>query len=130
MKKLIRGIVLSRTFLQSADLRPEAHAKDPDNRSSGAPSAAVLDFESMRDSMLRVAGRLEAPKLGASRSTSAPISPNRAVRSTDTSTARTCPPSSGPTFDFANPDYHVPRPQPDRRRPAVALDARPPSVAR
>jgi hypothetical protein len=108
MKKLIRTIVLSRTFLQSADLRPEAHAKDPDNSLFWRAQRRRLDFESMRDSMLRVAGRLDAPKLGGQ-----PFdlganfaTPRRTIYG---HIDRQNLPAFFRTFDFANPDYHVPR---------------------
>ncbi|MFZ9991934.1 MAG: DUF1553 domain-containing protein, partial [Opitutales bacterium] len=107
-KKLIRGIVLSRTFLQSADLRPEAQAKDPDNSLFWRAQRRRLDFEAMRDSMLRVAGRLEAPKFGGQ-----PFDlvarfdePRRTIYG---HIDRQNLPAFFRTFDFANPDYHVPR---------------------
>jgi len=64
VKKLIRSIVLSRTFLQTADLRADAVAKDPDNSLNWRAHRRRLDFEALRDSMLRVAGRLDQAKLG------------------------------------------------------------------
>ena len=108
MKKLIRSIVLSRTFLQTADLRPDAHAKDPDNSLFWRAQRRRLDFESMRDSMLRVAGRLDSPKLGGQ-----PFDlganfaePRRTIYG---HIDRQNLPAFFRTFDFANPDYHVPR---------------------
>jgi cytochrome c553 len=108
MKKLIRSIALSRTFLQTADLRPDAHAKDPDNSLFWRAQRRRLDFESMRDSMLRVAGRLDAPKLGGQ-----PFDlganfaePRRTIYG---HIDRQNLPAFFRTFDFANPDYHVPR---------------------
>jgi hypothetical protein len=108
MNKLIRSIALSRTFLQTADLRPDAHAKDPDNSLFWRAQRRRLDFESMRDSMLRVAGRLDTPKLGGQ-----PFDlganfaePRRTIYG---HIDRQNLPAFFRTFDFANPDYHVPR---------------------
>ncbi len=108
MKKLIRSIVLSRTFLQTADLTKEGLAKDPDNDLGWRAQRRRLDFEAMRDSMLRVAGRLDGSKLGGQ--------PFDLV--TDFSAPRRTLyghidrqnlPAFFRTFDFANPDYHVPK---------------------
>jgi hypothetical protein len=108
MKKLIRTIVLSRTFLQGADLRPEAHAKDPDNSLFWRTQRRRLDFESMRDSMLRVAGRLDEAKLGGQPFdlVGAFATPRRTIYG---HIDRQNLPAFFRTFDFANPDYHVPR---------------------
>jgi hypothetical protein len=108
MKKLIRSIVLSRTFLQTADLTKEGLAKDPDNDLGWRAQRRRLDFEAMRDSMLRVAGRLDTSKVGGQ--------PFDLV--TDFSAPRRTLyghidrqnlPAFFRTFDFANPDYHVPK---------------------
>jgi mono/diheme cytochrome c family protein len=108
MKKLIRSIVLSRAFLQTADTTKEGIAKDPDNELSWRAQRRRLDFESMRDSMLRASGRLETVKVGGQ--------PFDLV--TDFSAPRRTLyghidrqnlPAFFRTFDFANPDYHVPK---------------------
>ena len=108
MKKLIRTIVLSRTFLQSADLRPEAVAKDPDNSLNWRAHRRRLDFEALRDSMLRVAGRLDDAKLGGQPFdlVSAFGTPRRTIYG---HIDRQNLPAFFRTFDFANPDYHVPK---------------------
>ena len=108
MKKLIRSIVLSRTFLQTVDVRPEGLAKDPDNELGWRAQRRRLDFEAMRDSMLRVAGRLEASKIGGQPfDLSAKFSePRRTLYGT---IDRQNLPAFFRTFDFANPDYHVPK---------------------
>ena len=108
MKKLIRSIVLSSTFQQSSDFNADAFAKDPENNLNWKANRRRLDFEAMRDSMLRVAGRLDATKIGGQ--------PFDLVA--DFSTPRrtiygfidrqNLPPFFR-TFDFANPDYHVPK---------------------
>jgi cytochrome c553 len=108
MKKLIRTIVLSRTFLQSADITKEGLAKDPDNDLCWRAQRRRLDFESMRDSMLRVAGRLDTAKVGGQ-----PFDlvtnfsdPRRTIYG---HIDRQNLPAFFRTFDFANPDYHVPK---------------------
>ena len=107
-KKLIRSIVLSRTFLQTADLRPEAVAKDPDNSLHWRAHRRRLDFEALRDSMLRVAGRLEDAKLGGQPFdlVGAFGTPRRTIYG---HIDRQNLPAFFRTFDFANPDYHVPK---------------------
>ena len=108
MKKLIRSIVLSRTFLQTVDVRPEGLAKDPDNELSWRAHRRRLDFEAMRDSMLRVAGRLDAGKIGGQPfNLEANFSEPR--RTLYGSIDRQNLPAFFRTFDFANPDYHVPK---------------------
>ncbi len=108
MKKLIRSIVLSRTFLQTVDVRPEGLAKDPDNELSWRAQRRRLDFEAMRDSMLRVAGRLDTAKLGGQPfNLEANFSEPR--RTLYGSIDRQNLPAFFRTFDFANPDYHVPK---------------------
>ena len=108
MKKLIRSIVLSRTFLQTADVRADGLAKDPDNDLNWRAQRRRLDFESMRDSMLRVAGRLDSAKLGGQPfNLEANFSEPR--RTLYGSIDRQNLPAFFRTFDFANPDYHVPK---------------------
>ena len=108
MKKLIRSIVLSRTFLQTADLRPDAVAKDPDNSLHWRAHRRRLDFEALRDSMLRVAGRLDEAKLGGQPFdlVGAFGTPRRTIYG---HIDRQNLPAFFRTFDFANPDYHVPK---------------------
>jgi cytochrome c553 len=108
VKKLIRTIVLSRTFLQSAELRADAVAKDPDNSLLWRAHRRRLDFEALRDSMLRVAGRLDEAKLGGQPFdlVSAFGTPRRTLYG---HIDRQNLPAFFRTFDFANPDYHVPK---------------------
>ena len=108
MKRLIRSIVLSRTFLQTADFTDAGLAKDPDNELSWRAQRRRLDFEAMRDSMLRVAGRLDAGKVGGQPfDLEANFSEPR--RTLYGSIDRQNLPAFFRTFDFANPDYHVPK---------------------
>jgi cytochrome c553 len=108
MKKLIRSIVLSHTFLQSADLRADAVAKDPENTLLWRAHRRRLDFEALRDSMLRVAGRLDEAKLGGQPFdlVGAFGTPRRTIYG---HIDRQNLPAFFRTFDFANPDYHVPK---------------------
>jgi mono/diheme cytochrome c family protein len=108
MKKLIRSIVLSRTFRQTADTTPEGLAKDPDNDLAWRAQRRRLDFEAMRDSMLRAADHLDAKKIGGQ-----PFDmvanfsePRRTIYG---HIDRQNLPAFFRTFDFANPDYHVPK---------------------
>ena len=58
-KKLIRKIVLSATYRQSSDFRPEAAKVDPENKLYWRQELRRLDFEAMRDSILTAAGNLD-----------------------------------------------------------------------
>jgi hypothetical protein len=107
MKKLIRTIVLSSTFRQSSELNPAGVAKDPDNLLAWRANRRRLDFEAMRDSILRVAGNLEIKTGGQPFDLVANFStPRRTIYSF---IDRQNLPAVFRTFDFANPDYHVPK---------------------
>ena len=66
VKRLIRDIVLSRTY--GLDIAYDAHhaAVDADNRLLWRMNPRRLDFESLRDSMLLVSGQLDATRPAAS----------------------------------------------------------------
>ncbi|MEI6460910.1 MAG: PSD1 and planctomycete cytochrome C domain-containing protein [Verrucomicrobiota bacterium] len=107
MKKLIREIVLSSTFQQSSDFNAAAFAKDPENNLNWKANRRRLDFEAMRDSMLRVAGRLDAKIGGQPFDLIADFAtPRRTIYGF---IDRQNLPAVFRTFDFANPDYHVPK---------------------
>ncbi|MDQ6699918.1 MAG: DUF1549 and DUF1553 domain-containing protein, partial [Acidobacteriota bacterium] len=60
IKKLHREIMLSAAYRLSADQLPESYAKDPANRLHWRANLVTrLDAESLRDSLLAVAGNLE-----------------------------------------------------------------------
>ena len=59
LKRLQRAIVLSSTYRQSSSDRPAAARVDPTNRLLWRAHRKRLDFESMRDSLLHIAGRLD-----------------------------------------------------------------------
>jgi hypothetical protein len=63
LKRLHRLILLSATFTQSSDLRPDLLATDPENRLLGRMNRRRLDFEAMRDALLFAGGRLDS-KIG------------------------------------------------------------------
>lgn len=58
IKRLIREIVLSRTWQQASAFREEPFAHDPDNRLCWRFTPQRLDAESIRDAMLAVGGRI------------------------------------------------------------------------
>jgi Protein of unknown function (DUF1553)/Protein of unknown function (DUF1549)/Planctomycete cytochrome C len=61
IKKLHRSIMLSATYQQSSNA--PATESDPENRLLGRANRQRLDFESLRDSLLMVGGRLN-PRIG------------------------------------------------------------------
>jgi hypothetical protein len=60
LKKLVREIVLSRTYRQSSTYREEAFRTDPDNRLLWRANKRRLEAECIRDAMLAVSGELDA----------------------------------------------------------------------
>ncbi|MFM9959959.1 MAG: PSD1 and planctomycete cytochrome C domain-containing protein [Planctomycetaceae bacterium] len=59
IKKLVREIVLSRSYRQSSAYREDAFRTDPENRFLWRASKRRLDAEAIRDAMLVVAGELD-----------------------------------------------------------------------
>ena len=113
-KKLIRSIVLSATYQQRSAFNPD----DPENLHYSHANRRRMDFESMRDSILTVSGKLNREQFGR------PVK----IHTTDYSTRRTVyghierqnlPPVFR-TFDFASPDVHVAK-RPDTIVPQQAL---------
>jgi hypothetical protein len=105
-KRLHRHIVLSNTYRQAADERAVAGRVDPQNRLLWRMNRRRLDWESMRDALLAVAGELDPTMGGPSvELTTAPFSRRRTVygrveRQNLAGVFR--------TFDFAGPDLHCP----------------------
>ena len=62
IKKLVREIVLSRTYRQSSAYREDAFRTDPENRLLWRASKRRLDAEAIRDAMLVVAGELDTAR--------------------------------------------------------------------
>jgi hypothetical protein len=117
-KRLIRAIVTSATYRQASDERPEGVAIDPENRLLWRANRRRLDLEAMRDSVLASAGRLDLTLGGPSvQLTTAPFSTRRAVYGF---IERQNLPAFFRTFDFANPNEHVPQ-RPETVAPQQAL---------
>ena len=104
VKKLIRAIVLSKTYRQESRKLP---IKDPDNLYLSSMNRKRLNFEAMRDGMLQVSGELNLTMHGPSQKLhSKPYSKRRAVygfidRQNIAPTLN--------SFDFANPNIHAPQ---------------------
>ncbi|MFO1062498.1 MAG: PSD1 and planctomycete cytochrome C domain-containing protein [Pirellulales bacterium] len=64
LKQLIRTLVTSTVYRQSSALRPELQARDPDNILLGRMPLRRLESEVVRDSVLKVSGRLSAKRSG------------------------------------------------------------------
>lgn len=58
-KRLIRELILSRTYRQASNYREEAFASDPDNRLLWRMPKRRLEAEAIRDAMLKVSGELD-----------------------------------------------------------------------
>ena len=117
-KRLIRRLVLSGTYRQSSETRAECAAVDPENRLLWRANRRRLDLESLRDSLLAVAGRLEEKMGGPSISlTDPPFSTRRSVYGF---IERQNLPAFFRTFDFANPNTHTPE-RPQTTAPQQAL---------
>jgi hypothetical protein len=107
IKALHRRIMLSSTYRQASDPRPDAAGRDPENRLVWRFNPQRLDFESMRDSILAVSGALDPSLRGRPvMITEPPFSTRRTVygfidRQNLDGLFR--------TFDFAVPDATSPR---------------------
>jgi hypothetical protein len=116
-KHLVRRIVLSATYRQSSETRPECVAADPENRLLWRANRRRLDLEALRDSLLAVSGRLDDKMGGPSVSITDPPFSNR--RSVYGFIERQNMPAFFRTFDFANPNTHTP----DRAQTTVPQQA-------
>jgi hypothetical protein len=63
-KKLVRALVLTRTFAMASQSPPEAEPADPDNRLLHRMPVRRLEAEAVRDSILAVSGRLDRTPYG------------------------------------------------------------------
>jgi len=108
MKKLHRLIMLSATYQQSCETnKPEASARDVDNRLLAHQNRQRLDFEALRDALLWASGRLNATVGGAPVDiTAAPFSRRRSVYGF---IDRQNLPGLFRAFDFASPDTSTPQ---------------------
>ncbi len=64
LRWLHREIVVSHTWRQSAAIRPDLAARDPDNRLFGRAERRRLSWEAWRDSLLAAAGTLDPSRSG------------------------------------------------------------------
>lgn len=107
IKALHRRIMLSSTYQQRSDNNPAYLERDPQNRLLWKFNRRRLDFESMRDALLAVSGRLDVSVGGRPVAiTEPPFPPRRTVygfidRQNLDGVYR--------TFDFASPDASSPR---------------------
>ena len=107
MKQLIRQLVLSETYRQSSADRPEARAKDPENKLLWRMPRRRLDFEAMRDAMLATAGKLDETLGGQPISiVTTPADPRRTIYAM---IERERPLALLKTFDVADPEQHSPQ---------------------
>ncbi len=108
LKKLHRLILNSRAYQQSSLTTPQKEEKDAENNLISRMNRQRLDYEAMRDAMLRVTGTLDTGRMGGR-----PVALNAAdVNSrrslylfVDRFNQATVP----AMFDFANPDTHSPQ---------------------
>jgi hypothetical protein len=102
LKQLHRLILLSNAYQQNSDGDSRNLQVDPDNRLLWKMNRKRLDFESMRDSLLAVAGRLDLTEGGHGVDiTATPFSTRRAIFGF---VERQNLPGLFRTFDFASPD--------------------------
>lgn len=105
-KRLIRKIVLSRTYQQASTDRPEPRASDPANELLWRMNRKRLELEPLRDAMLAASGLLDLTAGG--RPVDIGDEPNCRRRTLYLAVKRESLPSFFRAFDFANPDLHVP----------------------
>ncbi|WP_145173252.1 PSD1 and planctomycete cytochrome C domain-containing protein [Rubripirellula lacrimiformis] len=106
IKKAVRRIVLTRVYRQSTKADVGAIAADSDNRYLARANRKRRDFESLRDSLLSVAGAMDRTIGGPPVEITLPtLTPRRTVYAM---IDRQNLPSIFRTFDFASPDTHSP----------------------
>ncbi len=108
LKKLHREILNSRTYQQSAMVTPAKEAKDPENAFLSRFNRQRLDYETMRDTLLQVSGKLDPANKGGR---SVPLETQEADtrRSVYLLVDRYEQATVPAMFDFANPDSHSPQ---------------------
>jgi hypothetical protein len=108
IKKLIRTLVLSRTYTQQSLAREDMEAKDPENRFYWRKNRVRMDFEAMRDSLLVTSGAANLEMFGRAEEMFDPAL-LAARRSIYGFIDRQNLPGQLRTFDFASPDAHSPK---------------------
>ncbi|MEM7233881.1 MAG: DUF1553 domain-containing protein, partial [Planctomycetota bacterium] len=119
IKELHRLIVRSSVWKQSSRDRAEAIELDPENRLLWRFSRTRRDFESMRDSLLEVSGRLDRRRFGRP-SNETPSDPSATRRSVYLLVDRERLPGVFRVFDFPSPDISSPE-RPSTSVPQQAL---------
>ncbi|VTT97722.1 probable xanthan lyase : Uncharacterized protein OS=Singulisphaera acidiphila (strain ATCC BAA-1392 / DSM 18658 / VKM B-2454 / MOB10) GN=Sinac_5710 PE=4 SV=1: PSCyt1: PSCyt2: PSD1 [Gemmataceae bacterium] len=106
-KKLVREIVLSRTYRQSSAAAPETAKADPDNQLFGRANRRRLEGEAVRDAILTAAGRLAehagGPTFPANLASDYSFKSNADVRSVYLPAFRNSLPELLEAFDMADP---------------------------
>jgi hypothetical protein len=106
LKKLHRLIMTSATYRQASADNEAARKIDPENQLLWRMNRRRLEIESLRDSMLAVAGRLDLTAGGVPFAlTALPSTPRRSVYGF---IERGRVPGMLSAFDFASPDQHAP----------------------
>ncbi len=106
LKWLIRELVTSSTYRQSSEAVRELIAADPDNQLWGRMNRRRLDFEALRDGLLKVSGRLDERVGGESERIDTDEGGTR--RTLYAHIDRQNLPGVFRAFDFASPDTHSP----------------------
>lgn len=106
LKKLHRTMMLSATYQQASDERPDAVKADPENRLVWKMNRRRLDFEAMRDSLLASSGELDLTMHG--RGVDLATKPYAKRRAVYGYIDRQNLPGVFRTFDFAGPDTSSP----------------------
>jgi hypothetical protein len=107
VKKLHRMIMLSSVYQQSSDSSAQVAQIDPNNQLLSRMSRTRLDFETMRDSLLAVAGRLDLKTGGRPVDITSENAPPR--RTVYGFVERQNLPGLFRVFDFASPDTTSPQ---------------------
>lgn len=106
LKWLVRELVTSSTYCQSSNADSSHGQADPENQLWGRMNRRRLDFESLRDNLLEVSGRLEHDVGGKSERIDTEAGSSR--RTLYAHIDRQNLPGLFRAFDFASPDAHSP----------------------
>ncbi len=108
LKALHRMIMNSQTYQQSSDATPELAESDPQNLLLARFNRQRLDFESLRDSVLMAAGKLDVNEVGGRpvELFEAPFATRRTIYGF---IDRQNLPGTFRSFDFASPDASTPK---------------------
>jgi hypothetical protein len=107
VKRLHKLVMLSATYQQSSGVSDELFRADPENKLLAHQNRRRLDFESMRDSVLVAAGKLDRTVGG--RAVDLFKAPFPARRSVYGMIDRSNLPGTFRVFDVASPDQHSPQ---------------------